>query len=125
MKTERVARVLQEMDARGLKQILISAPPSIFYLTGKWFSPGERMITLLIKSNGEHKLIVNKLFTVEEALGVDLVWYGDAEDPTEVLSKLIDKNEVLGIDKTWPSHFLFSLLERHAASGFFNSSPIM
>lgn len=125
MKTQRVARVLQEMDAKGLKQILVSAPPSIFYLTGKWFNPGERMITLLLKSNGEHKLIVNKLFPVEEDLGVDIVWYGDAENPMDVLAELIDKNEVLGIDKTWPSHYLISLMEKNAASGFVNSSPII
>ena len=65
MKTERINRVLKEMTEKGLKQILVSAPPSIFYLTGKWFSPGERMITLLLKSNGDHKLVINRLFPVE------------------------------------------------------------
>ena len=35
------------------------------------------MITLLLNTNGDHKLIVNKLFPVEEDLGVDIVWYVD------------------------------------------------
>lgn len=125
MKTERISRVLNEMNIKGLKQILVSAPPSIFYLTGKWFSPGERMITLLLKSNGEHKLVVNRLFPTEENLGIDIVWYGDSENPIDVLGKYIDKNEILGIDKTWPAHFLISLMEINAAKNFVNASPII
>ena len=77
MKENRVNKVLEKMKNEGLKQILVSAPPAIFYLTGKWFHPGERMVTLLLKASGEHKLIVNKLFPVEEDLGIDLVWYED------------------------------------------------
>lgn len=125
MKTERINRVLKEMTAKGLKQILVSAPPSIFYLTGKWFSPGERMITLLLKSNGDHKLVINRLFPVEEDLGLDIVWYGDSDSPIETLSRYIDKNEVLGVDKTWPAHFLISLMEINAAKNFVNASPII
>lgn len=125
MKTERINRVLKEMMTKGLKQILVSAPPSIFYLTGKWFNPGERMITLLLKSNGEHKLVVNKLFPVDQNLGIDIVWYDDCDNPIDILSKYIDKNEVLGIDKVWQAHFLISLMEKKAAKNFVNSSPII
>ena len=125
MKTNRINKVLEEMKSQGLKQILVSAPPALFYLTGKWFHPGERMITLLLKDNGEHKLVVNKLFPIEEDLGVDLVWYTDTDRPTEILSGFIDKNEKLGVDKTWPCHFLISLMDLNSASGYVNASPII
>ncbi|MDD6795121.1 MAG: Xaa-Pro peptidase family protein [Clostridiaceae bacterium] len=125
MKSSRVNRVLDEMNKRNLKQILVSAPAAIFYLTGKWIEPGERLVTLLIKSNGEHKFIVNKLFTVNEDLDVELVWYEDTDDSIEILSKYIDANEVLGVDKNWPAHFLISLMEKNAAKNFVNASPII
>ena len=77
MKENRVKKVIDRMKEENLNQILVSAPSSLFYLTGKWFHPGNRMIVLLIKSNGDHKLINNKLFPVNEDLGVDIVWYED------------------------------------------------
>lgn len=125
MKDIRVNRVVEKMKKQGLNQILVSAPPALFYLTGKWFNPGERLLTLILKSNGEHKFIVNKLFPINEDLGVDLVWYEDSDDCIEVLSKYIDSNEALGVDKNWPAHFVISLMDRNAAKGFVNASPII
>ena len=57
MKTNRVNNVLKEMEKQGLKQMIVSSPPAIFYLTGKWFSPGERLVALYLNTNGNHKLI--------------------------------------------------------------------
>lgn len=125
MKDIRVNRVLEEMKKKGLSQILVSAPPALFYLTGKWFNPGERLLTLILKSNGEHKFIVNKLFPIKEDLGVDLVWYEDSDDCIEILSKYIDNSEALGVDKNWPAHFVISLMDRNAAKKFMNASPII
>lgn len=125
MNNNRVKKVLLEMERNNLSQILISAPASIFYLTGKWFSPGERMVVLLIKDNGDHKLVVNKLFPINEDLGLDIVWYEDGEDATEVLKKYIDNTKTLGIDKDWPARFLISLINKSAAKSFVNSSYII
>lgn len=125
MKENRVKKAIKLMEEQGLTQMLVSAPAAIFYLTGKWIYPGERMVTLLLKDNGEHKLIINKLFPVTEDLGVELVWYEDTNNPIEVLSKYVDNTEKLGIDKTWPSHFLISLMEINGAKGYVNSSLII
>lgn len=125
MKEKRVNKVLEEMKKQNLNQILVSASPAIFYLTGKWIHSGERMVTLLLKSNGEHKFIVNKLFPITEDLGVDIVWYEDINNPIEVLVPFLNKDESLGIDKNWPAHFLISLMDRKAASGYVNASPII
>lgn len=55
MKEARVAKVLQKMNDCGLTQIIVSEPSSVFYLTGKWIEPMERMLALLIRSDGQHK----------------------------------------------------------------------
>ena len=50
------------------------------------------MVTLLLKANGEHKLIVNKLFPVEEEL-MRFSWYEDIDKPVEILASFLDKSE--------------------------------
>lgn len=125
MKQNRVNNVIKAMEKQGLKQIVVTAPPSIFYLTGKWISPGERMLALYLNVNGNHKFIVNKLFPIYEDLGVDIKWYTDIEDPIEALCEVVDKEEALGIDKNWPAHFLINIMNREGAKGFVNSSPIV
>ena len=125
MKIDRINKLLIEMEKQGLKQILVSSPPAIFYLTGKWFSPGERLVALYLNANGNHKLIVNKLFPVYEDLGVDILWYSDIEDHIQKLCTVVDKSLVLGVDKNWPAHFLIKLMENKGAKAFVNGSPII
>ncbi|WP_291651447.1 aminopeptidase P family protein [Clostridium sp.] len=125
MKLNRVNNVLKVMEEQGLNQMIISSPPAIFYLTGKWFSPGERMIALYLSTKGNHKLIVNKLFPIYEDLGVDLVWYADIEDPIKILCTIVDKESTLGVDKNWPAHFLIKFMDNKGAKAFVNSSPII
>ena len=36
MNKERIQKVAENMRAEGLEQILVTAPTSVFYLTGKW-----------------------------------------------------------------------------------------
>ncbi len=125
MKLNRLQNILRLMEDKNLNQMLISSPPALFYLTGKWFSPGERMIALYLNKNGNHKFIVNKLFPIYEDLGVDLIWYSDIEDPINILSTIVDKNDVLGVDKNWPAHFLIKLMNNNGAKAFINASPII
>lgn len=125
MKTNRVNNLLRNMESQGLEQIIVTSSPDIFYLTGKWFEAGERMIALYLNKNGNHKFIVNKLFPIYEDLGVEIVWYTDLEDSVKLLSTIVDKEKPLGVDKNWPSHFLIKLMEMKGAKTFVNSSPIL
>lgn len=125
MKNSRVNKLIRGMEQEGLSQIIITSPASIFYLTGKWIHPGERMLTLYLNKSGDHKMIINKLFPVYEDLGVEMIWYEDTENPIDKLMKFINKNEVLGIDKDWPARFLIQLINNNAAKGFVNGSLIM
>ena len=75
--------------------------------------------------NGNHKLVINKLFPQEKDLGVDLVWYDDIEDGVEILSRFVEKDKPIGIDKVWPAKFLLRLQELGAGSEFRNGSMIV
>lgn len=125
MKELRLKKVLEQMEKSNIPQMVITSPASIFYLTGKWINPGNRMLVLYINIRGDKKFIVNELFPVEDNLGADLILYKDINDPIEILSKFINPKETLGVDKTWPAHFLIRLMERNCAKSFVNGSPII
>lgn len=109
MKTSRVNRVLEGMDALGLKQALVTSTESIYYLTGLWIAPGERLLALLISRDG-CTLFVNRMFATPRVENLKLVEFGDTDDSVAVLCEGLAAG-VLGIDKAWPSRFLLSLMD--------------
>ncbi len=66
MNNERIARVLAKMEEKGLTQLIVSDPLSIRFLTGIMVNPGERLYALILKSNGEHVLLLNYLYFVSD-----------------------------------------------------------
>lgn len=125
MDANKVSRVLKAMEEQGIPQMIISDPTAIFYLTGAWIHPGERLLALYLNVNGNHKMMVNVLFPQEQDLGVEIVWYNDIEDGVEIMSKFVDPDAVMGIDKTWPAKFLLRLQELGGGSKFVNGSLII
>ena len=121
----KVFRVLKAMEEQGIPQMIMADPVAIFYLTGKWIFPGERLLALYLNVNGDHKMVINKLFPQEEDLGVDIVWYDDVEDGVEILSRFVEKDKTMGIDKIWPARFLLRLQELGGGSRFVNASPVV
>ena len=51
MDQNKVARVLKSMEEHEIPQMIISDPVAIFYLTGKWIAPGERLLALYMNGN--------------------------------------------------------------------------
>lgn len=125
MKDLRVKNLINKMSENQLSQIIVTSPESIFYLTGKMIHPGERLLALYIDIKGNHKLLINKLFPLNESLGIDVVWYDDIENPIDKLSTIVKVGEALGVDKNWPAHFLIDLMGRNIVKAFVNSSPLV
>lgn len=110
MNVNRINRVIENMKAEGLTQILVCAPASVYYLTGAWIEPGERMMALHIKENGEVMLYANRLFALNGNVDVPLTEFDDTDDCIQVLAKGLDAGRI-GIDKLWPSQFTIRLME--------------
>lgn len=125
MKKQRLNKVIDGMKERNIPQMLISDPAAIFYLTGKWIHPGERLLALYLNVNGHHKFFINELFPVHEDLGIDKVWFNDTNDGVKIISDYIDKVQPLGVDKNWPARFLLRLMELKGDSNFINGSIII
>ncbi|NMM61590.1 aminopeptidase P family protein [Clostridium sp. P21] len=125
MNKQRLNKLLKEMERQNIPQMLVSDSAAIFYLTGKWIHPGERMLALYINLKGSHKLFINELFPVQDDLGVEKIWFNDTQDAVEIVSKYVDKEKPMGVDKNWPARFLLRLMELKGGSTFVNGSAIL
>ncbi|MEF9946630.1 MAG: aminopeptidase P family protein [Lachnospiraceae bacterium] len=125
MDMNKVNRILKSMEEKGMPQMIISDPLTIFWLTGKMIVPGERLLALYLNVKGGHKMMINELFPQEKDLGVEIVWYNDIQDGVEIMSKFIEKDQPIGIDKIWPARFLLRLQELGAGSKFMNGSMVV
>lgn len=124
MDMKRVDRVLKAMEEQGIPQMIVSDSTAIFYLTGAWIHPGERLLALYLNIDGNHKIIINELFP-QENLGIEIVWYNDVQDGVAMMADFIETDKVIGIDKTWPARFLLHLQELGGGSKFVNGSMIL
>lgn len=125
MKIDRLNKVLEKMKSQNIPQLIVSDPSSIFYLTGRWIHPGERLLVLYLNINGDRKLFINELFPLTEDIGVEKIWFKDTDDAVKIISKYTDKTLPIGIDKNWPARFLLRLMGLKAGSSFVNGSEII
>ena len=110
MYRQRLARVIENMRRSSLRQLLVSAPASVFYLTGKWIHPGERMLALYIRDDGSVRLFANRLFALAGNVSLPLTEYDDTDDCVKILADHLLPGDI-GVDKVWPSLFTIRLME--------------
>ena len=118
----RTERIMKALEERGLSQMLVVDPMSIYYMTGIYIEPYERFFGLLLRKNGEHVLFLNNLFTIPDGVELKQVWYSDTDPVMDYVMEYIDKGSKLGVDKDIKARFLLPLMENQAATGFENSS---
>ena len=111
MNTQRIEKVIRNMHACGLNQIIVSSTANVYYLTGVWCEPFERMLALLVKDDGTLTLFANRLFALQGQTDVPMIEYEDTDDCIAVLAPHVRPGK-LGIDKTWPSHFTIRLMQQ-------------
>ena len=106
MNTQRIDRVRANLQARDLDQLLIVDPLSIWWLTGYYTEPYERLLALYLPRIGVPTLFVNRLFPDASNTGARIVPHSDTDDPIPMLSAVIDPTRPLGVDKElsarWP-----------------------
>jgi len=109
---ERVERVVREMEAAGLRQLLVTDPDSIRYLTDIYNHPMERFWGFLIRTGGESNvLFANKLFRLGPVDG-ELVRFDDTDPIAEVVCPYIKAGK-LGVDSTMAARFLIPFMEKN------------
>ena len=109
MNQKRIDRVLEEMEKRHLSQIIVSSTAAVYYLTGIWVSPGERMLALYLDSSGRRVMFGNRLFGLPPLEDAKLVLHDDGDDPVDGIAETVNTGTI-GIDDCWPSRFLIGLM---------------
>lgn len=110
MNEQRIQRVAENMEKAGLAQIIVTSTASLFYLTGLWVEPHERMIALYLDISSRAVLFGNEIFGLTSTPGLPLICHKDGDDPVRDLAEVVQQGE-LGIDKFWSSKFLIGLME--------------
>ena len=116
MYLNRIRGFIHAINQSDFQNVLVSDPASIAYLIGYQIDPGERLLLLNIRSNGQLSLYLNRLFPsfqTEHSELMDLievVTYEDGEPVIQLIGEQLTQG-LVGIDKIWPSHFLLSLME--------------
>ena len=113
MHTDRIARVRANLAARGLTQLIVVDPLSIWWLTGYYTEPYERFLALFIPAAGTPTLLVNRLFA-----DAHVVAFSDTDDPVPLVIELCDAARPLGVDKELAARWLVPLMQAGAASAF-------
>lgn len=112
MYEKRVQHVLEALEQMGLEQMIVSDPDSIWYLTGYYVHPFERLFALYLRKDGKHKFFLNKLFPVPQ-VDFEQIWFSDTDDYYAIMADNVDGTKPMGIDKDWAARFLLSLQNRH------------
>lgn len=107
---DRIQTIKQTMAQTKTDALLVTDPSSIFYLTGQWIHPGERLLVLLLRQDQGDQLLINELFPLPADLGVPKVWFQDTEDSVKLLSTYLQEGETVAVDGNWPSEFLLRLM---------------
>lgn len=117
----RIEKVLDSMRAMGLEQMIVSDPDSIWYLTGYYVFPFERLLALYLRADGQHKLFLNKLFPASGTPHQE-VWFSDTDDYVAILASHVDGSRPMGVDKDWPARFLLPLMAHNPGSRYILAS---
>ena len=117
--------VLDTMKEQGIRQLLVTDPASVYYLTGHYEEPMERFWALYLHESGLVKVAANRLFTLPEISEEEIVWHADGESGVETLIPYIEKTEVLYVDGSMKARFLLACMENGAAAGFRDGSEVM
>lgn len=112
MSMDRCQRIIEKMKKENIKQLIVTSSADLFYILGKWIDSGERMQALYINDKGEKKFIINEIATnLSDIKDVEICSYTDDMNPVNILSSIVNEEQMLAIDKFWHAHFLIELLE--------------
>ena len=89
MDKTKLSNILAAMEKENIRQLLISDPAVIFYLTGNRIEPGERMLVLLLKTDGDHRFFINDLFHQPRDLGAPITYYNDTQDGPALVAEYL------------------------------------
>ncbi|WP_083516825.1 M24 family metallopeptidase [Alicyclobacillus shizuokensis] len=107
---DRRHRLYRLMQEQGVETAVVASVPSIYYLTGVWVEPGERVHALILRADGDPVWVAAEMFKQEiEGSGVEMHYFQDGDNPYERLAEVIGSGKNLVVDGEWPTRHLLGL----------------
>lgn len=121
MMDARLQRVRAAMKRHDLDQLIITQPQAIYYLTGEWVFPMDRLDALIITQESCRMLCY--VLAVIEPEGCEVSVYSDTGETLERLSRLLESGRT-GVDGWMHSRFLLPLMKMRPDMHFQISSCV-
>ncbi len=103
-------RMEQLMTERGAKSTLVTSVPGVYYFTGVWLEPGERLNALVLRRGEDPVWVTAEMFQEETAAcGVETYYFRDGENPYERVVSVLGSAAGLLVDGQWPARHVFGL----------------
>lgn len=109
MQQERLNRVRETMEKQGIAQLILTQEQHIFYFTGSWVHPLDRLDALVVGMDSCRMLCYN--LAVLETAGCETIVYSDTGKTVNVLSSLL-ADLPTGVDAQMQSRFLLPLIQK-------------
>lgn len=113
MNDKRVERVRAQMRAQQIEQLIVTQPQSIYYLTGEWVSPLDRLDALVLTHDSASMLCYN--LAVIEPENCKTVIYSDMGRALPCLFELL-RRVPTGIDGGMPARFSLPVAQELAGT---------
>jgi Xaa-Pro dipeptidase len=113
---DRVARLRDEAARAGLDAVLVTSPPSIFYLTGLDAEPFERLYAVAVTRSGGALIVpaLDREGGENAPTSLDVVDYSAASDGFPELGGVLDGARAIGVEE---DHLQFARARRLQQSG--------
>ena len=82
MYKKRIKKVTENMREMGLSQIIVTSSAPVYYLTGQWVDPHERMLALYLDDTGRGVLFGNLLFKLNQQVFPQQIHTDNDESPS-------------------------------------------
>jgi Xaa-Pro dipeptidase len=98
---ERVGRLREQAQRAGLDAVLVTSPPSIFYLTGLDAEPFERLYGVAVTASGGALIVpaLDREGADRAPTGLDVVDYPAASDGLPELAQVLDGAGAIGVEE--------------------------
>lgn len=121
MLENRLLRVRGRMALNGVSQIIVTQPQAIYYLTGEWVEPHDRLDALVITQDACRMLCY--VLAVIRPAGCEVTVYSDTGSTAAALADLLEDVDT-GVDGYLASRFLLPLMAARPKLRFTVSSCV-
>jgi Xaa-Pro dipeptidase len=114
---ERVGHLREEAERARLDAVLVTSPPSIFYLTGLDAEPFERLYAVAVTASGGALIVpaLDREGAERAPTGLDIVDYAAASDGFPELGRVLDGARTIGVEENHISLTRARRLQRDGA----------